>query len=77
MAFKRQIDRLPMYAYTYDGESIITPVAEAILTDLAAERMAANGLMPMLSEKNGDAVLLKRWQSIREPLTALAGRWSH
>jgi hypothetical protein len=52
-------------------------VAEAILTDLAAERMASNGLMPMLSEKNGDAVLLKRWQSIREPLTALAGRWSH
>jgi type VI secretion system protein ImpC len=73
----RQIDRLPMYTYTYDGESIITPVAEAILTDLAAERMASNGLMPMLSEKNGDAVLLKRWQSIREPLTALAGRWSH
>jgi type VI secretion system protein ImpC len=73
----RQIDRLPMYAYKDAGETIVQPVAEAVLSDQAAERMTACGLIPMLSEKNGDAVLLKRWQSIREPATALAGRWRH
>jgi type VI secretion system protein ImpC len=73
----RQLDRLPVHSYVLDGETIITPVAEAVLTDLAADRITAQGLMPLLSEKNGDGALLRRWQSIREPATALAGRWRH
>jgi type VI secretion system protein ImpC len=73
----RQIDRLPMFTYKDSGETVIQPVAEAIVSDQAAERMAEAGLIPMLSEKHGDAVLVKRWQSIREPVTALAGRWRH
>jgi hypothetical protein len=58
-------------------ETVIQPVAEAVLSDQAAERMAESGLIAMLSEKHGDAVLVKRWQSIRQPVTALAGRWRH
>jgi type VI secretion system protein ImpC len=73
----RQLDRLPMHSYVVYGETIITPVAEAVLTDLAADRILSHGLMALLSEKNGDGALLRRWQSIREPAAALAGRWKH
>jgi type VI secretion system protein ImpC len=72
----RQIDRLPMYTYVESGATVIQPVAEAVLSDQAAERMMECGLMPLLSEKNGDAALLSRWQSIHEPVAALAGRWA-
>jgi type VI secretion system protein ImpC len=73
----RQIHKLPMHSYVVHGETVITPVAEAILTDQAGERILSRGLMPLLSEKNGNSALLRRWQSIREPITALAGRWRH
>ena len=73
---RRQLDRLPMHTRVEEGETVIQPVCEAILTDQAADRMLDNGLMPLLSEKNGDGALLKRWQSIHEPVAALAGRWA-
>jgi type VI secretion system protein ImpC len=66
---------LPMHIYTSDGEKHITPCAETILTERAMEVLIEKGLMPVLSIKGRDAVLVPRFQSIADPLSALAGPW--
>jgi type VI secretion system protein ImpC len=66
---------LPMHLYTCDGEKQITPCAETILTERAMEVLIEKGLMPVLSIKGRDAVLVPRFQSIAEPLAPLAGPW--
>jgi type VI secretion system protein ImpC len=66
---------LPMHIYTCDGEKHITPCAETILTERAMEVLIEKGLMPVLSIKGRDAVLVPRFQSISEPLAPLAGPW--
>ncbi len=66
---------LPMHIYTSDGERHITPCAETILTERAMDVLIEKGLMPVLSIKGRDAVLIPRFQSIADPLAALAGPW--
>jgi type VI secretion system protein ImpC len=70
-----QIDGLSLHVCEQDGESALKPCAEALLTEDAAARVLENGLMPLASLKGRDAVRLVRFQSIAEPLRALAGRW--
>jgi type VI secretion system protein ImpC len=71
----RDLAGIPMHIYTSDGEKHITPCAETILTERAMEVLIDKGLMPVLSIKGRDAVLLPRFQSITDPLSALAGPW--
>ena len=71
----RDLAGIPMHIYTSDGEKHITPCAETILTERAMDVLIGRGLMPVLSIKGRDAVLLPRFQSITEPLSALAGPW--
>jgi type VI secretion system protein ImpC len=70
------IDGLPLHACQRDGERELKPCAEALLTEDAAERILERGLMPLVSLKGQDIVRLVRFQSIAQPLRALAGRWS-
>ncbi|MDE3136158.1 MAG: type VI secretion system contractile sheath large subunit, partial [Acidobacteriota bacterium] len=70
------IDGLPLHVYERDGERRLKPCAEALLTEDAAERILERGLMPLVSLKGQDVVRLVRFQSIAQPLRALAGRWS-
>jgi type VI secretion system protein ImpC len=71
----QEIDGLPLHIYKEDGESRAKPCAETLLTFRAAESILEKGLMPLLSIQGRDAVRLGRFQSIRNPLTPLAGRW--
>ena len=71
----RDLAGIPMHIYTSDGEKHITPCAETIITERAMEVLISKGLMPVLSIKGRDAVLLPRFQSIADPLSALAGPW--
>jgi type VI secretion system protein ImpC len=71
----RDLAGLPMHIYTSDGEKQITPCAETILTERAMEVLIDKGLMPVLSIKGRDAVLIPRFQSIADPLSALVGSW--
>ena len=72
----REISNLPLHVYRSDGETIATPCAEAVLTERAAERLLDDGLSPLLSVRDTDAVILPRLQSIAEPLARLRGRWT-
>jgi type VI secretion system protein ImpC len=71
----REMAGLPMHIYTSDGEKHFTGCAETMLTERAMEVLIDKGLMPVLSIKGRDAVLLPRFQSIAKPLSPLAGPW--
>jgi len=70
-----QMEKLPVHVYVRDGESLVKPCAEVLLTEDAVERMVEEGLIPLVSFKGRDAVRVGRFQSIAEPLRGLAGRW--
>lgn len=72
---RSELDRLPVHVYTDDGASEVKPCAEALMTVETAERIMESGFMPLASMKGQDEVRLVRFQSIAEPLRALAGRW--
>jgi type VI secretion system protein ImpC len=70
-----EIDGLPVYIYKAKGETETLPCAETLLTQTAAEEMMERGFMPLASLKDQPAVRLVRFQSIADPVSALAGRW--
>jgi type VI secretion system protein ImpC len=70
-----EVGGLPLHLYRRDGETVAQPCAEALLTDRVAVRLLDAGLMPLLSQKNGDAVRFAGFQSIAEPPAPLAGGW--
>jgi len=74
--FIQDVEQLPMHIYKLNGETIYQPCAEVLLTQNACEQMMEHGLMPLVSYKNTDHVKLARFQSIRDPITGLRGRWS-
>ena len=62
-----QMERLPIHVYRKNGEHESQPCAEALLTELAVERIVEAGLMPLVSFKDRDSVRVARFQSIAEP----------
>jgi type VI secretion system protein ImpC len=70
-----EIDRLPLHFEMTGGESRAKPCAEALLTEETLGAMIEAGFMPLVSFKNRDSVRLARFQSIADPVRALAGRW--
>jgi type VI secretion system protein ImpC len=69
-----EIGGLPVHTFTTDGERASTPCAEAWLPEKAAEAMLARGLMPLLSVRGRDSVLLVSLRSISDPAKALSFR---
>jgi type VI secretion system protein ImpC len=72
----KEVEGLPLHVHEVQGETRIKPCAEVLLTERAAGEMLERGVMPLLSLKNGDHVRLARFQSLAEPASPLAGRWS-
>ena len=70
-----EISGLPVYVYAVEGEPRTLPCAEVLLTETAAGKMMEEGFMPLASLKDQPAVRLVRFQSIADPVSALAGRW--
>lgn len=70
-----EIRGLPIHTYEQDGETKMMPPAEHWLTMEAVEGLVERGLMPLISIRDSDAVRVARFQSVRRPLAALAGRW--
>jgi type VI secretion system protein ImpC len=71
-----EVDGLALHIYKEDGESIVKPCAEVLLTEESAEQILDAGLMPLVSLKDRDTVRLLRFQSVADPPTSLAGRWA-
>ncbi len=73
---QRTVGGLPLYAYIEAGATELKPCAEVLMTEKEAEYLMNLGIMPLASLKEQDAVLLVRFQSIANPVRALAGRWA-
>jgi type VI secretion system protein ImpC len=72
----RDVDGLPLHLYQGDGEKVLKPCAEILMTEEVAELLIERGFMPLASIKNTDTVRVVRFQSIASPSAALAGRWA-
>jgi type VI secretion system protein ImpC len=66
-----EIGDLPVHKFVDDGEPAIMPYAEAWLTDRAADRMTACGIMPLLSRKDINSVRLPSLHSVAAPARPL------
>lgn len=73
---RRRVDRLPLHLYSADGGTEATPCAEMLMTDSVASELMDRGFIPVASVEERDAVRVVRFQSVADPPTALAGRWS-
>jgi type VI secretion system ImpC/EvpB family protein/type VI secretion system ImpB/VipA family protein len=69
-----EIGGLPVHTFKVNGDSEVTPCAEAWLTEKAAGAILARGLMPVLSVRGRDSAILVSLRSIAEPAQALAFR---
>ncbi len=69
----QEIEGLPLHVYKEESESRIKPCAETLMTTRAAERIINEGIMPLISMKETDAVRLGMFQAING--RRLAGRW--
>ena len=65
---------LPFSLSHADGEKQAKPCAEALLSEKAADVILSRGLMPVLSVRGRDAVLLVSLRSISDPASPLAFR---
>jgi type VI secretion system protein ImpC len=71
----QNVSSLPLYIkYSEEGAEAM-PVAEALLTEFAGDRILDLGIMPLMSFKDQDTVRLMRFQSLADPLAPLAGKW--
>lgn len=62
-----EVGGLPVHSFKKDGEKETMPCAEAWLPEKAADAILARGMMPVLSVRGRDAVLLVSLRSIAEP----------
>ena len=69
------LDDLPAHSMMEGDEPALKPCAEVLLSTRAAETLLEQGVMPLLSHRNGNRVQLLRFQSIARPLAPLAGPW--
>jgi len=72
----QNVEGLPLCISKEEGESRVKPCAEVVLTERAAKIILDKGIMPLISFRNQDIIRLARFQSIADPLTSMAGRWS-
>ncbi len=72
----REIGSLPVHVYKSQGESEVKPCAEVLLPDRVTEAILEKGVMVLLSYRNQNLIRLVRFQSLSDPPTELAGRWS-
>ncbi len=72
----RDVENLPLFVHTENGETVAEPCAEVVLTEDLSETFLEQGLIPLLSYRNSDNVRLARWQAVSAPLTNLKGSWN-
>jgi type VI secretion system protein ImpC len=71
----RRLEGLPVHNYRCDDEICMTPPAEVWLTEYRAERILADGAMPLISPRASDSLRILLFQSVADPPAPLAGPW--
>jgi len=61
------VERMPLYVARIDGEPTAIPCAEALLGQRAVVHLVDRGLTALATQRDGDAVLVPRLQSLATP----------
>jgi type VI secretion system protein ImpC len=69
---ERQIDDLPAYTFTRDGEKELQACAERYMSERELDRLMDAGVMPIASRRDRNAVVIIRFQSVADPPAPLA-----
>ncbi len=69
----RTLEDLPSHIVSEEGQRVQQAGAEVLISEQAAQAIAARGAMPLLSWRDRPAASLLRWQSIANPPTPLQG----
>jgi type VI secretion system protein ImpC len=69
---EREIDDLPAYTFTRDGEKELQACAERYLSEREMDRLMDAGVMPIASRRDRNAIVVIRFQSIADPPAPLA-----
>jgi type VI secretion system protein ImpC len=69
---EREIGELPAYTFRRDGESEMQACAERFLTESQIQTMLQQGLVPIASRRDRNAVVAIRFQSLADPPAPLA-----
>jgi type VI secretion system protein ImpC len=69
---ERQIDDLPAYTITRDGEKELQACAERYMSERELDRLMDAGVMPIASRRDRNAVVIIRFQSVADPPAPLA-----
>ena len=70
-----EIEGMPLHVYKENGDAVVKPCVEVVLTEKAAEKILDKGIMPLLSFRNQDIIRLARFQSVADPPANLSGKW--
>ncbi len=70
------IEDLPAYTFEFDGERQMLPCAEAWISERAGEVILQQGIMPLLSYRNRNAVRVMRFQALAFSPMILFGPWN-
>lgn len=70
-----QVEKLSLHYYEDDGEIVNKPVAEIYLTEKGAEKITAQGMMPVFSVRNMDVIRSSDFRSLSIDGDKLRGRW--
>ena len=65
------LENMPMYA----AKGEVKPGGEVLLTERAVGRMVEHGLMPLISRKDNDTLMIGMFQSVNRANAVLQGRW--
>ncbi|MFV0388110.1 MAG: type VI secretion system contractile sheath domain-containing protein [Pyrinomonadaceae bacterium] len=70
-----ELEGLPVHIYENDGETIIKPTTEIVISESALNILVEQGLMVLLTLSKTDKVRLPYFQSVAFPERSLKGRW--
>ncbi|MEZ5510477.1 MAG: type VI secretion system contractile sheath large subunit [Gammaproteobacteria bacterium] len=71
----QRIADLPVHLVDKEGETVMTPCAEVLMTDSTAAGLLQAGLLVIRSINNQDAIVVPELRSLHPDQVPLAGRW--
>lgn len=69
------IERLPLLVYYENNQAKIKPFTEIFLNENQLVKLFDNGLMPLVSFRDSDKIIVPRFQSISHQTQELKGKW--
>lgn len=71
----QRVTNLPVHLVKMDGQTMMTPCAEILMTDHTAAGLQQAGLLVIRSINNQDAIVVPELRSLHSDQVPLAGRW--